>query len=110
MLSAIVAVEPIPVAVPFRRRFTLGSGSVDGPGMSGPVLFVRMETDDGLVGWGEQRALPTWSYETIETMVALVRHHLAELAIGLNPFQVNVFHERADRALSPSVSNGMPFA
>lgn len=109
-MSSIVAVEAIPVSVPFRHRFTLGSGSVDGPGQAGPVLFVRMETEDGLVGWGEQRALPTWSYETIETMVATVRGHLAKLAIGLDPFQVNIFHERADRALSPSVSNGMPFA
>jgi muconate cycloisomerase len=104
-MTTIVRVEAIPVAVPFRRRFALGSGTVDGP-----VLFVRMETDDGLVGWGEQRALPTWSYETIETMMAAIRHHLAGIAIGLSPFEINVFHERADRALSPSVSNGMPFA
>jgi muconate cycloisomerase len=109
-MTTITRVEAIPAAVPFRRSFTLGSGSVDGPGLTGPVLFLRIETDDGLVGWGEQRALPTWSYETIETMLAAVRHHLAPLLIGLAPSRINEFHARADRALSPSVSNGMPFA
>jgi muconate cycloisomerase len=109
-MTRIVALTAIPASVPFRHSFTLGSGSVNGPGMTGPVLFVRLETDDGRVGWGEQRALPTWSYETIETMVAVVRHHLADIVIGLSPFDSALFHERANAALSPSVSNGMPFA
>jgi muconate cycloisomerase len=43
-------------------------------------------------------------------MVATVRYHLAGLAIGLSPFDIALFHERADAALSPSVSNGLPFA
>lgn len=109
-MSTITTVEAIAAAVPFRHSFTLGSGAVNSAGMSGPVLFVRVETDDGMVGWGEQRALPSWSYETIETMVATVRHHLAKIAIGLSPFDIALFHERANAALSPSVSNGMPFA
>ena len=109
-MTVIASVTAIPVAVPFRRNFTLGSGNVNTKGMTGPVLFVRLETDDGLVGWGEQRALPTWSYETIDTMVAVVRNTLAELVIGLSPLEINAFHSRADAALSPSVSNGMPFA
>lgn len=106
----IARVEAIPARVPFRRRFTLGSGSVNSTDMSGPVLFVRVETDDGRIGWGEQRALPTWSYETLETMTMVVRHHLAALLVGTSPFDITGFHSRADAALSPSVSNGMPFA
>jgi muconate cycloisomerase len=109
-MTRIARVTAFPAAVPFKHAFTLGSGSVNGPGMSGPVLFVKLETDDGLVGWGEQRALPTWSYETIESMVAVVRHHLADIVVGLSPFDIGLFHERAAAALSPSVSNGMPFA
>ncbi|HVX42904.1 MAG TPA: enolase C-terminal domain-like protein [Mycobacteriales bacterium] len=109
-MSTISRVDAIAAAVPFRHSFTLGSGAVNSAGMTGPVLFVRVETDDGLVGWGEQRALPSWSYETIETMIATVRHHLAKIAVGLSPFDIALFHERADAALSPSVSNGMPFA
>jgi muconate cycloisomerase len=109
-MTRIARVTAIPIQVPFKHAFRLGSGSVSGSGMNGPVLFVKLETDDGLVGWGEQRALPSWSYETIETMTAVVRRHLAPIVIGLSPFDIELFHERAGAMLSPSVSNGMPFA
>jgi muconate cycloisomerase len=110
-MTRIARIDLYPVNVPFRRTFTLGNGSTSSTQDAGkPVLFVRMETDDGLVGWGEQRADPKWSYETIETMVAAIRHHLAPLAIGLSPFDVATFHDRAEAAMSISVSNGMPFA
>lgn len=106
----IARLTAIAVDVPFRRAFALGSGSVSGRSMTGPVLFVKLETDSGAVGWGEQRALPSWSYETVETMQAAVEHHLADIVVGLSPYDVELFHERASAALSPSVSNGMPFA
>lgn len=110
-MTRIAKIDLYPVNVPFRRVFTLGNGSTSSTKNAGkPVLFARMETDDGLVGWGEQRADPQWSYETIETMAAAVRHHLAPLAIGLSPFDVSTFHARAEAAMSVSVSNGMPFA
>ena len=110
-MTRIAKVDLFPVLVPYRRVFTLGNGVTSKLEDRGkPVLFVRMETDDGLVGWGEQRAEPRWSYETIETMVAAIRHHLAPLAIGLSPFEIGKFHEKAEAELSVSVSNGMPFA
>jgi muconate cycloisomerase len=110
-MTHIAKIDLYPVSVPYRRVFTLGNGATNRIADSGkPVLFVRMETNDGLVGWGEQRAEPRWSYETIETMVAAVRHHLAPLAIGLSPFDIGLFHTKAEAAMSISVSNGMPFA
>lgn len=111
MKTYIAKVDLFPVLVPFRRVFALGNGATSSTKDAGkPVLFVRMETNDGLVGWGEQRAEPRWSYETIETMVAAIKHHLAPIAIGMSPYDVNLFHARAEEALSVSVSNGMPFA
>jgi len=110
-VTYIAKIDLFPVLVPYRRIFTLGNGVTNNLHDRGkPVLFVRMETNDGLVGWGEQRAEPRWSYETIETMVAVIENHLAPLAIGLSPFDVNTFHKRAEEAMSISVSNGMPFA
>lgn len=109
-MTVIDCITVIPVFTPFARSFHLGSGSASGADMTGSAVFVKLETDDGLVGWGEQRAMPTWSYETVETMVAALEHHLAEVVIGLTPFDIERFHQRANAALSPSVSNGMPFA
>lgn len=110
-MTTIARIDLYPVHVPYRKIFTLGNGVTSNTADAGkPVLFVRMETNDGLVGWGEQRAEPRWSYETIETMTAAIKFHLAPLAIGLSPFQISEFHARAEAAMSVSVSNGMPFA
>ncbi|MEU8871263.1 enolase C-terminal domain-like protein [Streptomyces javensis] len=109
-MSRITAVEVFPVAVPFARRFVLGSGAVGTPDQAGSVIFVKLTTEDGVVGWGEQRALPSWSYETAETIAVVIKRHLAPILLELTPFDVELFHTRAGRRLSPSVSNGFPFA
>ncbi|ATG50774.1 muconate cycloisomerase [Brachybacterium vulturis] len=108
--AVIASVETFHVPVPFRRDFVLGSGPVGAAGALGDVVFVRIETSDGTVGWGEQRALPSWSYETARTIMDVIHHDLAPLLQGLTPFDVELFHRRASTALSPSVSNGFPFA
>jgi muconate cycloisomerase len=113
-MSRIRTVEVFPVRVAFARRFVLGSGRVGSPDdrqdQSAAVMFVKLTTEDGAVGWGEQRALPTWSYETAETMAVVIRRHLAPILLELTPFDVELFHQRAARRLSPAVSNGFPFA
>lgn len=108
--SPIRTVEVFRVPVPFAQSFRLGSGSVDNGGGTGDVVFVRIETEDGIVGWGEQRALPSWSYETAETIVSVIEGELAPLMIGLSPYDIATFHRSLSRTLSPSVSNGFPFA
>ncbi|SDT35862.1 mandelate racemase/muconate lactonizing enzyme family protein [Microlunatus soli] len=108
--STIVSVQAFCVPVPFRRSFVLGSGAVGDRDRTGDVIFVKITTSDGEVGWGEQRALPSWSYETAETIMVVIEKYLAPLVIGLTPFDVELFARRAAKALSPSVSNGFPFA
>lgn len=110
MSCRIALVEAFAVRVPFKRRFVLGSGSVGSAEQDGDVLFVKITADDGQVGWGEQRALPSWSHETIETMAVVVRRYLAPLLLGADPTRVETFHRRADALLSPSVSSSFPFA
>lgn len=44
-------------------------------------LIVKVETDDGLVGWGEAPSAPTMTGETVESMVAAV-DYLAPYLIG----------------------------
>jgi muconate cycloisomerase len=113
-MSRIRAVEVFPVAVPFARQFVLGSGAVGSPGkapdQAAAVVFVKLTTEDGVVGWGEQRALPSWSYETAETIAVVIKRHLEPILLELTPFDVELFHQRATKRLSPSVSNGFPFA
>jgi muconate cycloisomerase len=109
-MSRIRSVEVFAVAVPFAKGFVLGSGAVGTPDQAGSVIFVKITTEDGVVGWGEQRALPSWSYETVETIAVVIKRHLEPILLELTPFDVELFHATANRRLSPSVSNGFPFA
>ena len=103
-------VEVLPTAVEFRSAFNIGVGKVGGKGVPGQHVFVRAETEDGHVGWGATNTIPNWSYETVETATATLRHHLAPLALGKTPFELNVLKKEMDVKIRPAVSNGAPFA
>lgn len=109
-MSRISRIEAIPCRVPFRQSFLIGRGSVGAAGGYGQHVFVRAETEDGHVGWGEARALPSWSYETLESITYAVRNYLAPLAIGKSPFELNLIHRLMYETLTPAISNGQPFA
>jgi muconate cycloisomerase len=110
MSSLITRVEAIPCRVPMRAAFVIGRGAVGTPAAAGQHVYVRVETEDGHAGWGEARALPYWSYETVESITFAVRNHLAPLLIGRSPFELNAIHRAMYDALTPAVSNGQPFA
>jgi muconate cycloisomerase len=106
----ITRVEAIPCRVPFRRTFVIGRGQVGAAGEAGHHVFVRLETDSGHVGWGEARALPSWSYETQESITSAIRRYLGPLLIGRSPFDLNAIQRAMYETLTPAVSNGQPFA
>jgi muconate cycloisomerase len=62
------------------------------------------------VGWGETIALPSWSYETMESIVSTVEKHLAPIVIGHSAFDQAYFLKQFDEVLTPAVSQGFPFA
>ncbi|MCC2667743.1 MAG: muconate cycloisomerase [Armatimonadetes bacterium] len=109
-MSLIKRVEVLPCRVPFRQSFVIGRGQVGTAGDGGRHVFVRIETEDGHVGWGEARALPVWSYETVESIATAVRNYLGPLLIGRSPFELNAIHRAMYETLTPAVSNGQPFA
>src|SRR5207244_10675447 len=47
-------------------------------------VFVRLETGDGLVGWGEAACLggPTWSEESSESVAATIERDMATWLVG----------------------------
>jgi muconate cycloisomerase len=103
-------VEVIPARVLYRDTFVIGRGLVAASGQAGQYVFVRIETADGRVGWGETIALPSWSYETVESITSTVRAHLSPIVTGRSPFEQAYFQRRFDDVLTPAVSQGFPFA
>ena len=109
-MSKIAHVDVYPTAVGMKDIFNIGTGFVGDPGSAGDHVFVKLTTDDGYVGWGEQRALPSWSYETTESITTTIRHHIAPLLLGRDPLNLNQIQESIYQTLKPAVSNGHPFA
>lgn len=109
-MSKIAHVDVYPTTIGLKDVFTIGTGFVGDPDAAGHHIFVKITTDDGYMGWGEQRALPSWSYETTESITTTIRHYLAPLLLGRNPLNLNEIHDAMYQALKPAVSNGHPFA
>lgn len=108
--TRIKKVDVIPVGIEFRTTFNIGVGKVGGKGVPGKYVYVKATTDDGRVGWGATTTVPNWSYETVEAVVGTLEQHLAPLAIGRTPFELNAFKKEMDAKIRPAVSNGAPFA
>jgi len=75
-----------------------------------PSVFVKITCEDGAVGWGQSVPIPTWSYETEESVVSTLERYLAPALIGRNPLDIAGAHAAMQRAIAPSFSTGMPLA
>jgi muconate cycloisomerase len=71
-------VDAIPVALPLTKPVKMAAETVT----HGRNVLVRIEAQDGTVGWGEAASAPTMTGDTIAGLVAAVREHLAPLLIG----------------------------
>jgi len=98
-------VELFPLCYPFVGSWKFLDGS---PGHT--VVLVKLSADDGTVGWGQRLAVPTWSYETIETVWVVLRKYFAPAVVGRDPLDLDGCQQALDRALAPAFSTGMPLA
>jgi len=105
----ITGAEVFLVAVPARREHTWAS-KMETP--IGHHAIVRLDTDEGISGWGESPAIATWGGahmrqygETPITVRHLILDYLLGAIEGLDPADVGVVHERMDK-----VVKGHPYA
>ncbi len=101
--------EVFHVAVPTRRDHGWATK------MATPIGYhaiLKLETDDGLVGWGESPAGETWGGadgrhygETPETVQHFVEKHLFPAIADSSPFQIANIHYKMDK-----VVKGNPYA
>lgn len=108
--SLIKKVEVFPTSVEFKHTFVIGRGQVGAAGQGGRYVFVRVESADGRVGWGETNTIPSWSYETLESVVSTIRNYLAPIVLNRSAFDQVHFQKQFDERLTPAVSQGFPFA
>src|SRR5499426_4547009 len=99
----IAAVRVIQADIPVVRPHKMSFTTLDAM----QFVFVRMETADGLVGWGEAACLggPTWSEESSESVAATIERYIAPWLVGREATGIEpVAREMARRV------QGNPFA
>ncbi len=104
------SIEVIPLRLPIAKELRLARGSVGKPGDGAPHILVKITNNDGLVGWGEARPSPRWSYETPETVVTTLRNYLAPALVGMDEEDTNSIHAIMDTVIAPGVQIGQPIA
>jgi muconate cycloisomerase len=97
------------VAVPSRREHTWAS-KMETP--IGHHAILRLDTDEGVAGWGEAPALATWGGahmryygETAETVSHMIADYLLPAVEGLDPLEIATVHRHMD-----GVVKGHPYA
>ena len=81
----IAALETFVLEFPFRSPFLIAGGVAGHPGQPSARIFVRLQSEDGAVGWGEATPTPRWTYETTETIVSTLSRYLAPAVLHLTP-------------------------
>jgi muconate/chloromuconate cycloisomerase len=99
----IADVRAIRADIPVRRPHTMSFTTLEAV----HFVFVRLETADGQVGWGEAACLggPTWSEESAESVVAIVERYVAPGLRGADPTRIEALSREMARRVQ-----GNPFA
>jgi L-alanine-DL-glutamate epimerase-like enolase superfamily enzyme len=64
----IKSIEPIAVSLPMRKPVIMAGEEV----RRADNVLVRIEADNGLIGWGEAAAAPVMTGDTLESIVSAV--------------------------------------
>jgi len=88
-------IDAIPVALPLKAPMKMAGVTIS----RAENLIVRIELQDGQVGWGEAPSAPTMTGDTLGGLLAAVRDHLAPLLIGADVWPKHDYRRMLRRAL-----------
>ncbi|EMI11479.1 mandelate racemase/muconate lactonizing enzyme family protein [Anoxybacillus gonensis] len=91
----ITAIHIYAIRLPLRIPFVVSYHSYNDM----PSIIVKIETDEGLVGYGEGVADEHVTGETWESTFSILKHTLAPRLLGTNPLHIEALHERMDEAI-----------
>ena len=106
----IAKVDVFPVALPTIADFAVSGGSVARKGAPSIRVLCKVTADDGTFGWGEATPIPSWTYETLESITSTIEKYLAPVAIGTPVWDTDCLQRKFDRAINRGFSIGMPLA
>ncbi len=84
-------IEPIAISLPMLKPVIMAGEEVT----RADNVLVRIETDDGMVGWGEAASAPVMTGDTLESIVSAV-HYLEPALRGRDPADIAGAHVAMD--------------
>ena len=88
-------VDAIPLGLPLSKPVAMAGATV----RQALNILVRIESADGTIGWGEAASAPTMTGDTLDSLLAAVRDHLAPLLIGQDAWMRPALCRKLKRAL-----------
>lgn len=110
LLMKISDIEVFPLSLPMKQDFRISGGSVGDQWQGAPHVYVKITNGAGEEGWGEARPSHRWSYETPESVVTTLNHHIKPLLIGENAEDLQKIHKKMDQHIAPGLGIGQPIA
>ncbi len=108
-MSRIVRVEAGRFDYKVRGHFKFFRPAADGVTYR-PTILVRVTDEEGRQGWGQAVPVPSWTYETVETVETTLRGYLAPAVLGADACDLPGVHRRMEDAIRPSFTVGQPLA
>lgn len=81
-------VEVYAIRIPLKEPFVVAYDRYDDM----PSILTKVETEDGLSGWGEAVPDQHVTGETWESAFQVIQHELAPLIVDQNPFHIDLIH------------------
>ena len=103
-------IEVLPVRLPLKAVATLSRGVSRTIEEGKQLILVKMTADDGTVGWGEAGPSRRWSAETTHSCYTSIKHYLAPVLLGRDPFDIAGLHAAMAGELAPGLDPGQPVA
>jgi L-alanine-DL-glutamate epimerase-like enolase superfamily enzyme len=103
----IKSVDAIPFELKLKEPFSVANETVD----VGINVFIKVETDSGIIGWG--CATPdSVTSETKESVMSAFNSSLKDFLIGKDPTRIHMLHDAIDEKLkdNPSLKAGINIA
>lgn len=91
----ITSIEVYAVRLPLKEPFIISYTTYDDM----PSIIVKVETDTGLIGYGEGTPDEHVTGETWESTFAILNHTIGPAMIGENPFNIEKIHEKMDQLI-----------
>lgn len=91
----ITKIEIYPIKLPLIKPFVIAYDSY--PDM--PSIILKVETDTGLIGYGESVPDEHVTGESFHSTIALLKHNLIPKIIGQDPFNIEKIHQTMDKTV-----------